>query len=139
MEFVTLFQPLNYLAVIAAALIQFVLGYFWYSKAMFADSWTKEVGLKDSDFKNGLGMKYIMPITVVLYFFISLVLAMIIGSGAELSSAVNMAVIIGLGLISALTGIHYLYERRSLRLFIINAGYNVFGLILAAIILSLWQ
>ena len=80
-----------------------------------------------------------MPITVVLYFFISLVLAMIIGSGAELSSAVNMAVIIGLGLISALTGIHYLYERRSLRLFIINAGYNVFGLILAAIILSLWQ
>lgn len=139
MEFVTLFQPVNYLAVIVAALVQFGLGAFWYSKTMFADSWASEAGLKESDFKNGLDMKYIMTATVVLYFFISLVLAMILGSGTELSSAVNMAVIIGLGLISAMTGVHYLYERRSLRLFIINAGYNVFGLILAAIILSLWQ
>jgi len=138
MEFISLFQPLNYLAVIAAALAQFALGFLWYSPMMFAESWLKDTGFREAK-KKSMDMKLSVPISIVLYFFLSLALAMLLASYSEISSAVNMAVIIGVFFVGALMAIHHLYERRSLRLFIINAGYNVFSLLLAAIILTAWK
>ncbi len=138
MEFIALFQPLNYLAVIAAAIAQFALGFFWYSPTMFAESWLKDTGFKELK-RKGLDMQVSLPVSLVLYFFISLVLAMLLGQYSEISSAVNMAVIIGIFFVSALMAVHHLFEARSLRLFIINAGYNVFSLLIAAIIITAWQ
>ena len=40
---------------------------------------------------------------------------------------------------STFVGTHYLFERRSLRLFLINAGYSIVALTIMGIILAAWK
>lgn len=139
MDIISSLFEVNFLAVIVAAIVQFALGALWYSNAMFAQAWMTDNNIKPGDIKQGTGdMAWRYGSTLVLFFLISWVLAALLSS-ASIADAVNASVVIGLGLIACSMAIHYIYENKTLRLFIINAGYNIFGLIIAAIILALWQ
>ena len=46
-------STINWLAVIAAALSNFLLGGLWYSPMLFGNAWAKENGLDEQDLKKG--------------------------------------------------------------------------------------
>jgi hypothetical protein len=119
---------INYVAVLVAALSSFVIGYLWYAPFTFGTVWMKEVGLTDEKIRQ-------TNISLVICFN----LAAFLGKDAGLAWGMMVGALTGIGWVAASVGIQYLFERKSLRLFLINGGYNAVTYIIAGGIIGAWQ
>ena len=127
----------NILAVIAAAVGSFVVGGLWYSPVLFVKPWRAEIGVAP-DAKASLGS---MGPQLAGCMLLSLVqagmFAVFLGKQSPMMGAAYGAAA-GLCWVAAALGINYLFEGKSLKLFLINGGYNVVSFTLYGLILSLW-
>ena len=126
----------NWIAIVVAAVGSFVLGGLWYSPALFAKSWQAAAGLSDEKAKSG-NMGMIFGLAFLLSFIAATVFAMFLGRNFGLGPATAAGFSAGLCWVAASYGISYLFERRPLKLWLINGGYHtlqftLFGLILGA-------
>lgn len=112
---------INLLAVLVAAVSAFVVGGLWYGP-VFGKSWQRMVGLKDSDLETGTAR--VFGGAFVLTLIMSITLAFFIGDEG-LSFGLFAGLAAGLGWVATAFGVNYLFERRSLKFFLINAGYNM--------------
>ena len=124
----------NWLAVALSALSSLVLGGIWYSPALFAKAWQSAAGLSDEQLKSG-NMALTFGLTFVLSFIAAAVFAMFLGTEMSVGAATAAGFSAGLCWVGAAFGINYLFERRPLKLWLINAGYHtlqftLFGLII---------
>ena len=127
----------NIWAVITAALASFVLGGLWYSKALFGKTWQREAGLSDEQLAQG-NVALIFGTSLVLSLVAAFVFAMFLGPRPPLALGLGAGFAAGLCWVGASFGINYLFERRSLKLFLINAGYHTLQFTLIGLILALW-
>jgi len=112
---------INWLGVLLAALATFAVGGLWYS-VLFAKAWQREAGVTDEQLKNGTVRVFVGSFLLALV--MAVVLAAFIGdAGAGFGTLAGLAA--GVAWVAAALGINYLFERRSLTLFAINASYNV--------------
>lgn len=125
---------INWLAVLAAALSSFLLGGVWYS-ALFAKAWQKAAGLSDKQIKNG-NMALIFGGSFVLALIASASFAVFLGNGLDATTGALYGFTAGLCWVSASFGINYLFERKSLSLFLINGGYHTLQFTLIGAILG---
>jgi len=132
------FQNLNWLAIIVAAVSAFALGGLWYSPLMFVNRWMKETGLTRES-NAGKSMPKIFGLSFILSLIASFFLAMFIGPDAGASFGALAGFMAGIGWVLTFMGIIYLFESRSLALFLINAGYSVVSLTVMGLIIGLWQ
>ena len=124
----------NLLAVLACGLASLALGALWYSPLLFGKTWQSEVGLSDEELAAG-NMAKIMGLAFLLSLIAAYVFGMFLGDEMPLAGAVGAGAAAGLCWVAASFGINYLFERRSVRLWLINGGYHAlqftaFGLIL---------
>lgn len=129
---------INYLAVFVAALSSFVIGGAWYSPIMFARAWMQENGFTDEEMKNA-NMAKTFGGSFVLALVIAFNLAAFLGPEANLAWGITAGALAGIGWVAAALGIIYLFERKSLKLFLINAGYQAFTFIVMGGILGVWK
>ena len=120
--------PLNWLAIVLATVVFFAVGAVWYS-ALFAKAWQREVGLSTEQLTGGRNMMLIMGACLLLEFVVVLMLGHLFariqpGDHAKMMMATGF----GLAIMAPAIGINYLYQRRSLKLFLIDAGYFVVGM-----------
>lgn len=127
----------NWLAVVAAALSSFVIGGLWYSKAMFLKAWQRGSGLTDDQLQKGHPGK-IFGGAFVLSLIASYTFAMFLGPDLPVGDATMYGFIAGLCWVASSFGINYLFERKSLKLFLINGGYHTLQFTLIGLILALW-
>ncbi|MCB1559673.1 MAG: DUF1761 domain-containing protein [Xanthomonadales bacterium] len=127
----------NIWAVLIAAVSGFVLGGLWYSPALFGKVWQRESGVTDEQMKNA-NMGLIFGLTFVLCLVASFVFAMFLGPRPPLALGLGAGFSAGLCWVSASFGINYLFERKSLKLFLVNAGYHTLQFTLIGLILALW-
>jgi hypothetical protein len=130
------FSPLNFLALIAGVLVNFLVGVIWYAPYVFGRSWQKHTGMTNDKFKRGNVIMRIAP-SLVLTFAMGLVLALFLPPGLNWEQGAFAGLIMGAGVGAAPLALHYMYARRSVNLFLIDAGYGVlmmaiFGAIIAA-------
>ena len=112
---------INWLGVLLAALATFAVGGLWYS-VLFAKAWQREAGVTDEQLKNGTVRVFVGSFLLALV--MAVVLAAFIGdAGAGFGTLAGLAA--GVAWVAAALGINYLFERRSLTLFAINASYSV--------------
>ena len=128
---------INYLAVVVAALISFLIGGLWYSPVLFGKAWMQELGFTDDDTKGNMGM--IFGTTFVLSLIIAFNLAAFLGPEADFAWGLTAGALAGIGWVATALGILYLFERRSMRLFLINAGYHAVTFTLMGGLLGLWH
>ena len=137
----TLFKEINWIAVALAGLAYFMLGALWYSKVLFAKPWIRylNIDVNNADAKKGMGLMF--GGSFVMMFVQSLGIA-IIASRLELEggwmSGIKIGALTGLCFSSTTIGVNYLYEKKPLGLWLINAGYAVVGNIIAGIIICCW-
>ena len=133
---------INWFAVIVATLAAFALGALWYS-VLFKNAWIREVGLSEEEMKKGANMGLIFGTTLLLTFIMALGLAMIWHTEdlSEVTWLVGLyhGLAIGLAFVATSTGINYLYQRKSITLWAIDAGYQVTFLALIGAILGAWH
>ncbi|MHA7290730.1 DUF1761 domain-containing protein [Arthrobacter sp. MDT3-24] len=112
---------INWLAVLLAALASFIVGGLWYS-VLFAKVWQREAGVTDEQLKHRTVRVFVG--SFLLAAVMAVVLAAFIGDGgAGFGALAGLAT--GAAWVAAALGVNYLFERRSLMLFAINASYNI--------------
>lgn len=131
-------EGINIWAVITAALSAFLLGGLWYSKALFGNVWCKENGTPIN--KNEKGHRsYVFIISFLLSFIAALALALLLRRKPGFYMAFHTGLLAGLCWVSTSFGINYLFANRSLKLFLIDAGYHTCQFTLYGVILGVWQ
>ena len=119
---------MNWLAVVVATLAFFAVGAIWYT-ALFGKIWQREVGLSDEQLTGGRNMMLIMGTCFVLEFIVCLTVGHMFDFLAPSDRAKMMiAVGLALGVMMPATGINYLYQRKTLKLFLIDAGHFAVGM-----------
>jgi hypothetical protein len=131
-------DQLNYWAVLVAALSTFLLGGIWYSPAVFGKAWMKENGFTEESMKNS-NMVKIFGLAFLLALISAVNLAMFIGPDADVRMGAIYGFAAGAGWVATFVGTHYLFERKSFKLFLINAGYSVVALTIMGVIVALWK
>jgi hypothetical protein len=125
---------LNYLALFAAALSTFLIGGLWYSPAVFGKIWMRENGLTEEEMKKGNMIK-IFGLSFLLAVISAVNLAMFMGPENNPVMGALWGFLAGTGWVATFVGTHYLFERKSFKLFMINAGYSIVALTIMGIIL----
>jgi hypothetical protein len=128
----------NILAVIAAALATFVLGGLWYSPALFGKAWQREAGVTDEQMRTS-NKALIFGLAFVLSLIAAFVFAMFLGPRPPVSLGLGAGFSAGLCWVAASFGISYLFEQRSLKLWLINAGYHTLQFTIIGLVLALWH
>lgn len=132
------FPNINYLAVLVAALAMFVIGAAWYTPLLFAKAWMKELGLKKEDFAKQNMLKTFGG-SFLLMLVMSFNLAAFFGPEVDWKAGMIYGALTGIGWVAAAIGINYIYERRSFKIWLINAGYMAVSFTVMGAILGAWH
>lgn len=132
------FPEINYFAVLVSALAFFILGSIWYSPLLFANAWMKELGFTKESL-SGVNMFKVFGISFLLMFIMAFNLAAFIGNGMGWQFGLTAGALTGIGWVALAIGINYLYERKSFRIWLINAGYMAVGFSIMGLIIGAWQ
>lgn len=133
-------HDLNYLAIAAAGAAKFALGGLWYS-LLFQKQWLAEMKFSEEELAKAKGQGTpVLAITFVVGFVQVFALAVVLKAIKSdcVGCAVGTALMLSVAFAAVPIGINYLFERRSLRFFLVNAGYDLVGMALAGVILGAW-
>lgn len=126
----------NFLAVGAAALSSFLIGGLWYSPVLFANAWMREAGLNEEQLREGVGRTF--AIAFVLSVVIALNLAMFFGTEVDLTTGMIYGALAAVW-VGGSMAITYAFERRSVTLTLIDAGYHAVAYTVMGAILGAWH
>lgn len=130
---------MEYLEVILAGLTAWAFGALWYSPVLFAKSWQAELGFTDEEYKAG-NMVLIFGLSFILMIVMMFGLSFIINAHDTVDQTFVHGAFHGAlaGLFFAATsmGINYLYQRRSVKLYLIDAAYQILFLALGGAIMA---
>ena len=133
---------INVWAVLVATLAFWALGALWYSPLLFSKRWQKEVGFKEEDIKKA-NMALVFGGSFVLMLLMVWALNFVINSHkpeeVSLLRGLHYGAFTGLFFCMLTMGINYLYQRRSIVLWLIDGFYMILGLGIAGMILGAWR
>lgn len=129
---------INVLAVIAAAFSTFAIGGLWYSPALFGKAWLRELG-EDASFLETGNIKLIFGGAFALALIMAFNLAGFVTGYEDWTWGLIGGALAGIGWVATSLGVIYLFERRSMTLFLINAGYLVVAFLVMGLIIGLWK
>jgi len=134
----------NYLSVTIASLINMLIGYLWYSRAIFGKEWLKLSGIS----KRNLNMfGRVSSRYILIYFLVSFFTAYILAIFSDyigtktVSEGIQLGLWIWLGFIVTTSVYDYIYPRKSAswKLYFIDTGYILTSFIIMAMILAVWR
>ncbi len=136
------FSNINFLAVFVAALASFAVGSLWYSPILFGKAWQSELGFTDEYLKEG-NMGKIFGSSFLLMCVMALGMAMLIQGhfDQEISwvDGLKHGLYVGVVFVGTSMGINMLYQRKSMKLWFIDAGYQILFLAIMGAILAAWK
>lgn len=132
----------NYLAVLVAGVVIFMLGGLWYSPVMFAKRWVALQGKTMEEMSAAGGSMAMMYVQAFLCALITAwVLDIVIGflPLLDVTRALKLAAICWLGFAAATSYGTALFSGKPRALWIIDTAYNLVSFLAAAVILTLWR
>ncbi len=131
---------INFLAIIVAAVFNFVLGAFWYSPVLFAKQFMGAIGKSEEELKQGSNkMMYlyqfiaILITTYILAHFVDFALADSFWKG------IQTGIWAWLGFVAATQIAGVVFEGRNLKLYLIYVGYQLVAISISGGILAIWK
>ena len=130
---------INIWAVLLATVLHYILGAFWYSPLLFGKFWLELVGQSAEDLKKGAVKAYIGS------FLATLVMAYVLAHFVQYAGATTLlqGATAGfwawLGFVATTSGINMLYQNKPWKLYLVDVGYFLAGLIIMGAVLGVWQ
>jgi hypothetical protein len=134
---------LNWLAIIAAAVIYFAIGAVWYSPVLFGRAWQRSIGWdQDRTPPQMSPTTYVVPL--VAFLVMAATTGLIAGAaGAEgFGDGIVLGLVIGIGYAMAHTLVDATFDPlkpKPWTWFVINGSYHALGLLIAAVLVSVWR
>lgn len=139
----SLFSEINYIAVVVAAVLYFVVGALWYSPVLFSKPWMESIGMTAEDMQGTSPLIYVAPI--VFYLIAALVTAFLIKALGitSLFGGLLLGFLGWLGFMMPGIGSSSVFQAQNfpqpMKLFEITVGYHLVGLLILGGLLALWQ
>lgn len=136
-------SAINWLAVVAASLVGFAIGFVWYGP-LFGKRWMKSVGMTEEDAQKGNTSK-IFGVSFVFQFIMALCLAIFFygdPASADMINGSNGAFygfLTGFGWVAMAIGVNALNELKSWSYIFINGGFWIVVITLMGLILGAWK
>lgn len=137
MRLVQILSDVNWIAVLVATITAFMLGGLWYSKVLFGNTWMQEVGLTE-EAANNANMPLTFGTTFVLQLIAAVAMSALIGVDSNWLIGLQTGLWVGLFWIATAYGVTYLFEQRTFRIWLINAGYYVVLYAVMGTIIGAW-
>lgn len=128
--------PVDWIAVLVATVVAFVLGGLWYSPVLFAKAWQQDTGLSDEQL-NTASKGRIFGGSFILIAIGAIIFSMFVGPDPALGFAVGAGASVGIAWVAFSFGVNYLFELKPMRLFLINGGYHAMQFILFGVVFGL--
>ncbi|MEQ9167848.1 MAG: DUF1761 domain-containing protein [Fulvivirga sp.] len=128
-------ESINWLAIVVATLLTFVLGAIWYGP-LFGKRWMAENGFTEEDLKNA-NMAKIYGTAFVLEFIMTVNLAFFL-NGLSVQEGLMYGFATGFGWVAMAIGVNYLFARKSMMLWFIDGFYFVVCFLIMGAILTAW-
>jgi hypothetical protein len=131
--------PINWWAILLAVIVKQALGALWYSPVLFGKPWCELTGVSEAEMKAGL-VKALIP-DVIGSFLMAFVLVHAVhyagANGGGQGAAVGF--FNWLGFVAVATFGSVTFERRPLKLWLINNAYLLIALLIMGAIFAAWR
>lgn len=132
-------QTLNWLAIIAATLSNFIIGGLWYSPLLFGKQWMAENNFTEEGLKKS-NMPKIFGATFLFSFIMAFNLAMFLNDDKTTTSWGAIAgFLAGFGWVAMSIFTIGQFERKSTKYMLIHGGYVTISFVLMGLIIGLWR
>lgn len=155
----------NYLAIIVAAVVPILLGFFWYNPALFGKTWMREAEMTEAKMKGG-NMAVIFGISILLSILLAFFTMFLVvhetgvygmtegqldgetakaflsewaGKYRTFGHGAIHGAMAGVFFVLPIIGINALFERKSWKYILINSGYWITCLAIMGSIISGWK
>lgn len=131
---------INLLAVAAGAFAYFTLGAIWFAPGILGNKWRELSGLPPDHSDNKRKFLRGLALSALCCFLTTYVLAHFLqyAGGTTIPTALQGSAWICLGFVGLTQLQDFLFTRKTLTLFAINAGYQIAGILLAGAVLGAW-
>jgi hypothetical protein len=134
--------PMPVLAIFSAALAYWLLGALWYSQ-IFGRVWAADLQSRGLRIPRPPGSQLVIKLllTFLATFLVATAVAWVLQCFSVSSPAVatRLAMVLGIGVAAATTGIGSVWQGKPLRVYLMDAGYHIIGIWLCAMVLLEWR
>ena len=136
-------SSINFLAVIAATLSTFLVGYVWYGP-LFGKAWMNAVGMSEEELQQG-NMAKIFGLAFIFELIMAFNLAMFLTGSPEAAAQMSAGTgafygfLTGFGWIFFALAVNGLYEQKSWKYIFINGGYWTVAFTVMGLIIGAWK
>lgn len=138
MEFVLTFDTVNWMTVLAATIVVFLLGGIWYSPVMFG-----RPGIMSAQAESRGGparaVEAIFFLTFLFQWMSASLLAAILGPNTDTGFGLSVGLLVGVFFVSTAFGVSYVFERRPFAHLLVNGGYQVVSFAAMGAIIGTWH
>jgi hypothetical protein len=132
---------LNWLAVVVAAIAYFALGGLWFMPRVFGNIWMRSIGWEPTEEDRPGAAVYLGPLLTCLIAAIAVaMLAEATGSDTFVEGVV-LGLVAGIGVAGAVLAVTAYFDPKSPKpwnTFGVHAGYHLVGILITAVIVSVW-
>ena len=131
--------PINYLALLVAAVARLLFGWLWYSPLLFGKAWMSLTNCNPDEMKRR--MPILAPADLICNFIMAFVLvhAVHYAGAANAGQGAAVGFFNWLGFIGVtMLGLVF-YENRPFKLFLINNGFLLLSLLIMGAVLAVWR
>ena len=134
---------LNWLAVIVGALIYFALGALWYTPQFLGRAWQRSIGWDpERTLPQMSAATYAVPLLAYLVMAVAIGLLAAVTGTDSLGEGVVLGLVVGIGLSLMHTLVDATFDPNKPQpwtWFAINGSYHALGILIVAIVVSVWQ
>lgn len=131
--------PINWLAVIVAAIIRMAVGFVWYSPPVLLKPWQALTGVTPETMRAGMGKALAIDVLASLVMAFILLHAVTYAGATDIFTGAAVGALNWLGFQATLMISLWGYENRSPKLIAINLGNNLIALVLMGALLAVWR
>ncbi len=130
----------NWISVVVASLIGFVVGFLWYGP-LFGKPWMRSLGMDPEVMKNApkSGMGRIFSIVFLLQWCMAFCLAMFLGPEVTTATGTLYGFLTGFAWVAFALAVNALFEQKPASYIFINGGYWTVTFTLMGAVLGTWH
>ncbi len=139
------FAEINWLAVLVASVVSFVIGFLWFSPKTFFPIWWRAMGRREDEApEGGLPMGAVFSLTIVGILVQATVLALVIElvrmSGQDVAwwGGAATGALMGVGFAAAASLSHHLFAGMSIKAWVLEVGQDIVCLTAMGAVLGAW-